>query len=157
VALLALGAVALGIGLRWRRVWPVALAAFLVLPFLRTVQAAPLPAIPGAAPFSAAALAALRAARAPVFVDVTASWCVTCLVNDHTSLDAASVQAAFAAGHVKLLVGDWTNRDPSISAFLQANGRDGVPLYVFYPPGQPPVVLPQILTPQMVISAVGPR
>jgi thiol:disulfide interchange protein DsbD len=135
----------------------VALAAFLVLPFLRTVQADPLPAISGAIPYSPAALAAYRAAGEPVFVDMTASWCVTCLVNDHTSLDAASVQAAFAAGHVKLLVGDWTSRDSSISAFLQANGRDGVPLYVFYAPGRPPVVLPQILTPDLVISAVGRR
>lgn len=157
IALLGLGAVALGIGLRWRAVWPVALAAFLVLPFLRTVQADPLPAISGAIPYSPAALAAYRAAGEPVFVDMTASWCVTCLVNDHTSLDAASVQAAFAAGHVKLLVGDWTSRDSSISAFLQANGRDGVPLYVFYAPGRPPVVLPQILTPDLVISAVGRR
>jgi thiol:disulfide interchange protein DsbD len=157
VVLLALGAVALGIALRWRTVWPVALVPLLVLPFLRVVQAAPVPIIAGATPFSPAALAAYRAAGDPVFVDMTAFWCVTCLVNDHTSLDAAAVQAAFAAGHVKLLVGDWTNRDPAISAFLQANGRDGVPLYVFYPPGKPPVVLPQILTPEMVISAVGRR
>jgi thiol:disulfide interchange protein DsbD len=115
--------------------------------------AAPL-TLPGAAPFSETTLAALRRKNEPVFVDMTAAWCVTCLVNERTSLTVPAVQAAFAAGHVHVLVGDWTNRDAAITAYLQAWHRDGVPLYVFYPAGGAGVVLPQVLTPGMVINAL---
>lgn len=115
--------------------------------------AAPL-TLPGAKTFSAAELAALRSKNLPVFVDMTAAWCVTCLVNERSSLTAPSVQAAFAAAHVQVLVGDWTNRDAGITAFLQAWHRDGVPLYVFYPAGGAGKTLPQILTPGIVTAVV---
>ena len=63
------------------------------------------------------------------------------------------MQRAFAAHRVAYLKGDWTRGDPAITDFLRANARDGVPLYVFYPPGQAaPVVLPQILTEAEVLS-----
>jgi thiol:disulfide interchange protein DsbD len=66
------------------------------------------------------------------------------------------VRAAFARRGVVLLRGDWTRRDPAITAFLRAHGSDGVPLYVFYPAaGGAPVVLPQILTPGIVLRAVS--
>ena len=105
--------------------------------------------------FSAARLAALRAAGRPVFVDMTAAWCVTCLVNERVALDRAPVQAAFARRQVALLVGDWTRQDPALTAYLRAHGRDGVPLYVFYPPGAPHGrVLPQLLTPGLVLEAL---
>jgi thiol:disulfide interchange protein DsbD len=118
-----------------------------------TAGAAPL-TLPGAETFSSAQLAALRSKNQPVFVDMTAAWCVTCLVNERSSLTAPKVQSAFATGHVHVLVGDWTQRDADITAFLQANHRDGVPLYVFYPAGGGPVTLPQVLTPGLVISAI---
>jgi thiol:disulfide interchange protein DsbD len=118
-----------------------------------TAGAAPL-TLPGAETFSSARLEALRSKNQPVFVDMTAAWCVTCLVNERTSLASPPVQAAFAAGHVHVLVGDWTGRDADITAFLQANHRDGVPLYVFYPAGGGPVTLPQVLTPGLVVSAI---
>ncbi len=105
--------------------------------------------------FSTARLAALRAAGRPVFVDMTAAWCVTCLVNERVALDRAPVQAAFARRRVALLVGDWTRQDPALTAYLRAHGRDGVPLYVFYPPGAAHGrVLPQLLTPGLVLDAL---
>jgi thiol:disulfide interchange protein DsbD len=116
-------------------------------------EAAPL-TLPGAENFSSARLAALRSKNQPVFVDMTAAWCVTCLVNERSSLTAPRVRAAFAAAHVQVLVGDWTQRDADISAFLQANHRDGVPLYVFFPAAGAPVTLPQVLTPGIVVSAI---
>jgi thiol:disulfide interchange protein DsbD len=120
-----------------------------------TTSAAPL-TLPGAEPFSADRLASLRHAGQPVFIDITAAWCVTCLVNERASLTAPAVQSAFTAAHIHVLVGDWTNRDPAITAYLQSNHRDGVPLYVFYPAGGGSRILPQILTPTLVTAALTP-
>jgi len=100
-------------------------------------------------------LAEKRAAQKPVFVDMTASWCITCLVNDRVALSTSSVRKAFAARGVTMLVGDWTNKDDRITAYLRQFGRDGVPLYVYYKPGGEGVVLPQILTPGIVIKALS--
>ena len=92
-------------------------------------------------------LAALRAAGRPVFVNMTAAWCVTCLLNERVAIDTDQVRQAFAAGDVTYLKGDWTRQDPAITAFLRQNGRDGVPLYVFFPAhGGQPEVMSQILT-----------
>jgi thiol:disulfide interchange protein DsbD len=114
------------------------------------------PAAGGAEAFSAARLAELRAAGRPVFVNMTAAWCVSCLVNERVALSRAPVQAAFARGGVVYLKGDWTRQDPAITAYLRANGAEGVPLYVFYPAGnKPAVILPQILTPSVVLEAIG--
>jgi thiol:disulfide interchange protein DsbD len=134
---------------------PVAgLAVLLLLPFLHAAPAAAL-TLPGAEPFSTARLAALRGEGRPVFIDLTAAWCVTCLVNEHSTLLSPQVQAAFAAHDVALLVGDWTERDPQITALLAANGRAGVPLYLFYPPGAEPETLPQILSPGEVAKLIA--
>ena len=152
VSLLLLGAVFLAWAL-WRR--PVAaLAVLLLLPFL---PSAPGPALtlPGAQPYSAANLAALQAQNRPVFIDLTAAWCVTCLVNEHSTLLAPQVQRAFAARNVAVLVGDWTDRDPAISALLADHHRAGVPLYLYYPPGGNAEILPQILSPAEVERAIG--
>ncbi len=102
--------------------------------------------------FTPAKLAALRAQGRPVFVNLTAAWCVTCLLNERVAISTAPVQQMFAAADIAYLKGDWTRQDPAITAFLRQNGRDGVPLYVFYPPhGGQPVVLPQILTESEVL------
>ncbi len=110
----------------------------------------------GSEPFSTARLDTLRAQGRPVFVDMTAAWCFTCLVNERVALSPQPVRDAFARRDVAYLKGDWTRQDPQITAFLREHGRDGVPLYVFYPPGgAPPSVLPQILTPSGVLAALG--
>jgi thiol:disulfide interchange protein DsbD len=105
--------------------------------------------------FTPARLAALRAEGRPVFVNLTAAWCVTCLVNERVAISNDTVQRAFAARHVAYLRGDWTRQDPEISEFLREQGRDGVPLYLYYGPhAARPEVLPQILTETTVLDAV---
>jgi thiol:disulfide interchange protein DsbD len=87
-----------------------------------------------------------------VFVNMTAAWCVTCLVNERVAIATGPVQQAFTAADVAYLKGDWTRQDPAITEFLRQNGRDGVPLYVFFPgDGGQPEVLPQILTESQVL------
>ncbi|MFH5924165.1 protein-disulfide reductase DsbD family protein [Roseomonas xinghualingensis] len=106
--------------------------------------------------WSEARLAALRAEGRPVFVNLTAAWCITCRVNEHVALETEATRAAFAREGVTLLTGDWTRGDPAVTALLRAQGREGVPLYLFYPArGGEPVVLPQILTEAMVIEAIS--
>jgi thiol:disulfide interchange protein DsbD len=100
-------------------------------------------------------VAQLQAEGRPVFVDFTARWCVTCQVNKATSLDSAQVREAFAETNTALLVADWTNRDSVIAAALAEHGRAGVPLYLVYPAsGGEPAVLPQVLTPGLVVKAI---
>ncbi len=106
-------------------------------------------------PFTQARLDQLRAEGRPVFVNMTAAWCITCLVNERTALSTEAVQDAFRSRQVVYLKGDWTNRNPEITRLLEAHGRSGVPLYVFYPPAGEPVVLPQILTQATVIESLG--
>ena len=154
--LLLLGALILTLALTVKKLRPLGLAALLLLPFLHTEAGAKPLTLPGALPYTAARLAALRAGNTPVFIDLTAAWCVTCLVDEATTLSSPGVQSAFAAHHVALLVGDWTNKNPAITALLTANNRDGVPLYLYYPPNNaPPVILPQILDPAIVKSAIS--
>jgi thiol:disulfide interchange protein DsbD len=91
----------------------------------------------------------------PVFVDFTAAWCITCQVNKQTTLSQPEVEAAFASRGVALLRADWTRRDPAITRALEQLGRSGVPVYVLYAPGKPPVVLTELLTPGEVLRAVA--
>lgn len=103
-------------------------------------------------------LSQLRAEGKPVFVDASASWCITCLVNEKAALDRPNVQAAFRAKGITTLVADWTNRDPEITRLLETHGRSGVPLYLYYAPGAKyPQVLPQILTEGLVLKAIGAK
>ncbi len=109
--------------------------------------------IAGFEPFNEARLNALRAEGRPVFVYFTADWCITCKVNEKAAIEQDSVARAFKAKQVAVLVGDWTNGDPVISRFIESHGRSGVPLYLFYRPGaSAPDVLPQILTPSLLID-----
>lgn len=98
--------------------------------------------------FNAGQLKQLRAEGKPVLVNMTADWCITCLVNERVALNTDSSRAALALYDVTYMKGDWTLRDSAITDYLRLYQRDGVPLYVLYWPGQPPEVLPQILTPQ---------
>ena len=106
--------------------------------------------------WSPARVADLRAAGTPVFVDFTAAWCVTCQVNEQVALDTPDVARAFAKRGIVYLRADWTKRDGEIAAALKEHGRVGVPLYLFYPAGaSAPKILPQLLTPGIVLDAVG--
>ena len=107
-------------------------------------------------PFSQAKLDEAKAAGKPVFVDFTADWCITCKVNERVALADQAVKDAFAAQGVVAMRGDWTRRDREITRMLEANGRAGVPLYLFYAKGagDKPVILPQILTADTVLQSM---
>jgi thiol:disulfide interchange protein DsbD len=112
--------------------------------------------LPNSEPYSAARLAELRAEGRPVFVDATAAWCITCLVNEETALAREAVKTEFAAQDIVYLVADWTNRNPEGTALLTAHGRAGPPLYLYYASGSAaPKVLPQILTESIVLAAIA--
>jgi thiol:disulfide interchange protein DsbD len=88
-----------------------------------------------------------RRRAGPVFVNLTAAWCISCKVNEALVLDTAPVRQFLAARNVAMLTGDWTSGDAAITALLRQHGRDGVPLYLLFPAGDgPPQLLPQILT-----------
>lgn len=166
VALALGGLVVIAFGLWWRNasggsaVGTVAALAGVALAlglsaWIRPV-AADVHAESAAEAFSAERLAELRAQNKPVFVNMTASWCISCLVNERVALSRPEVKDAFAKAGVAYLKGDWTREDPAITAVLKAHGRSGVPLYLYYAPGAAEAqVLPQILTPGLVIEAVS--
>jgi thiol:disulfide interchange protein DsbD len=107
-------------------------------------------------PYDAAQVAKLNAAGRPLLVNFTASWCLTCLVNERNAFADPAVQEVFRNKGVTLMKGDWTNRDPAITQALASFGRAGVPLYVVYnskPGSTEPVILPQLLTASAVQSA----
>ena len=107
-------------------------------------------------PFSPQRLSVLEAEGKPVFVNLTASWCVTCLINERVALGTSDVRQAFAERGIVPLKGDWTSQNPEITQFLQQFGRSGVPLYLFYSgKGDEPVMLPQILTAASVLDVIG--
>jgi thiol:disulfide interchange protein DsbD len=105
--------------------------------------------------FTNARLAELRKDGKPVFVNMTAAWCITCLVNEKTTLSTATVKDALRERGVVYLKGDWTNRDPEITSFLRGFNRDGLPFYAYYPAGTgEPVVLPPVLTESLVLNEI---
>jgi thiol:disulfide interchange protein DsbD len=107
-------------------------------------------------PYSAPKLAALRAAGTPVFVDMTADWCVTCKANEKAVLARAPFRDAMRAADAVFMQGDWTSVDPRITEFLQAHGAVGVPFYIVYPAGGGDgEVLPTVLTDGIVVDALA--
>ena len=106
-------------------------------------------------PWSQATVDKYRAAGRPVFVDFTASWCLSCQVNERVVLRTEDVNAAFKKQNVALLRADWTEHDDAISKVLASFGRSGVPAYALYAPsGDAPVVLPEVLTTGIVMDAL---
>jgi thiol:disulfide interchange protein DsbD len=149
---------------RGARAWPRRAAAVTAVALvLGAVALGPFAAPPAPAtraegwePFSRERLAELRAGATPVLVNVTAAWCLTCLVNERVALGSVAVAEALARKGVATLRADWTRRDPAIGSVLASFGRNGVPLYLLYParPDGEPVVLPQILTERALIDAI---
>jgi thiol:disulfide interchange protein len=99
---------------------------------------------------------ALRNAGKPVFVDVTADWCITCMANETAVLLTDDMIRAFSDHGVVYMVADWTNQDADIAALLKKHGRNGIPLYLMYAAdsSKAPLVLPQLLTKQTVLEAL---
>ncbi|MBK5013170.1 protein-disulfide reductase DsbD [Pantoea sp. S62] len=136
--------------------------ALVVVPLLNLNSFATAPAETEAASPAAAAVAwspqnvdAIKGQGKPILVNFTASWCITCQVNDRTSLSTQAVKAAMARTSTIYMVADSTKYNPDVEQALSDFGRGGLPLYVVYPAdGGKPVVLPQVLTPGIVISAL---
>lgn len=107
-------------------------------------------------PFTPQLVASYRAEGKPVFVDFTASWCLSCQVNERVVLDRADVQQKLKSSGVELVRADWTRHDSTIANALAALGRDGVPTYVIYPadPKAPPRLLPEVLTTGSIFRAL---
>jgi thiol:disulfide interchange protein len=110
----------------------------------------------GKVPWSEQQVAALRSAGQPVFVDVTADWCITCMANESAVLLTDDMVKAFAEHDVVYMVADWTNQNADIAALLKRHGRNGIPLYLMYPAdtSAAPLVLPQLLTKKIVLEAL---
>jgi thiol:disulfide interchange protein DsbD len=106
--------------------------------------------------FDPTRLQQLREAGTPVFVDFTATWCLTCQVNKRVALNVGDVQAKFHEKGVVLMEADWTNQDTVISQALHEFGRNSVPVYLLYGKDKdaPPQILPEILTPDIVLQAL---
>lgn len=107
-------------------------------------------------PYSQAALEQYRAEGKPVFVDFTASWCLSCQVNQKLVLDRSDVQQRLHNAGVVLMRADWTHGDAAISRALNQLGRSGVPVYALYLPGRSVQLLPEVLTPGIVFHALEP-
>lgn len=107
-------------------------------------------------PYSAALVEDLRREGTPVFVDFTAKWCGTCISNKKLVLNTRKIQDAFRDAGVRLIVADWTDHDPEISAALEVFGRRSVPLYVLYAgaANHEPIILSELLTPAIVRNAL---
>ncbi len=107
--------------------------------------------------FSQENLAKFRQKGKPVFVDLTADWCITCIANEKSTLETSEIQEAFKNAGIVYMVGDWTDYNPEISQLLAEYGRSGIPLYLLYPadPNAPAMVLPQILTHATVLDYIG--
>jgi thiol:disulfide interchange protein DsbD len=106
--------------------------------------------------YSPERLAELRRQGKPVFIDFTASWCLTCQVNERVALGAPEVRERFVREGVTLMKADWTLRDDRITEALAGYGRQGVPVYVLHGrdgevPGR---VLPEVITPGIVLAAI---
>ncbi|MDX2276973.1 MAG: protein-disulfide reductase DsbD family protein [Hyphomonadaceae bacterium] len=142
---------------RWGRIWfgvgAVVLALTLVWawPPITTQRA---PAEQSAEAWSPARVEALRAEGRGVFVNFTAAWCVTCQLNDAVAISRPAVVQAFADDNIAYLEADWTNRNEEIATTLAQYGRAGVPLYLYYPPGEEPVVLPQVLSEDLILETI---
>ncbi len=141
-----------------------AIAVVLMAGAISAIVYQPLPA-PGVAPqggdatiqaYSEENLSALLNDEETVFAYFTAEWCITCKVNEQVALFTDDTQALFKARGIKLLKGDWTNRNSEIANLLADYGRVGVPLYLLFPKGQSEaIVLPEVLTPGIIADAVN--
>lgn len=107
-------------------------------------------------PYKAASWQAMRERGQPIFVNVTADWCLTCLANEKLVFSKRDVQIEIADADLLLVKADWTKYNPEITELLARYQRNGVPLYLMFPadPAAAPEILPQILTPDLFMDAL---
>lgn len=106
-------------------------------------------------PYSRTNLESLQAQERPVFINLTADWCLTCLANEKITLDTEELENIFAEHNIAALKGDWTNYNPEITELLEEYQRSGVPLYLYYPAGSSrATVLPQLLRLKHIEQAI---
>jgi thiol:disulfide interchange protein DsbD len=151
-------------GARWSRVLAIAALLAAVWPLVsiarlpiadKTAATATQNAENGSVAFSEQRLADLRGAGRVVLVNMTADWCVTCKANEKTVFERDGFRETLADTDAVYMVGDWTDVDPAITAYLQRYRAVGVPLYVVYPRGGGEgEVLPTVLTPELVRRAL---
>jgi len=112
---------------------------------------------PEAEPYTRARLDALLEENRPVFINLTAAWCITCKVNERVALRSQRIADAFDDRGVAYLVGDWTNGNEEITALLKDYDRVGVPLYLVYSgkPQDSAQILPQLLTESIILDSLS--
>ena len=94
----------------------------------------------------------LREENNLVFLNFTADWCITCKVNEAVALKTSEVSKVLAEKNITYLEADWTRKDPIISETLEQYGRTGLPLYLLFPSEGDPLILPEILTEDILLS-----
>lgn len=104
--------------------------------------------------FSAERLENLRLNQRAVFLNFTADWCITCKVNEAIALNRESVKKILADKNIVYLKADWTRKDPEIALMLARYGRTGVPLYLLFPSQGEPIILPELLTEDMLVGFI---
>jgi suppressor for copper-sensitivity B len=145
----------------WKRfAWPAASALILLAIVAPSFLPAGAPATAALAkngwiPFDEAEIHRLTGDGQVVFVDVTADWCITCLVNKRLVLDSETVARRLFSDGVVAMRADWTNPNPQIAAYLKEFGRYGIPFNAVYGPSAPGgIALPELLTEQAVLGAL---
>lgn len=108
-------------------------------------------------PYDPDTVTSLVAEGKTVYVDFTATWCLTCQVNKKVAFGNDEVVDYFKTHEIVALKGDWTRRDPVITRELQKFGRSGVPTNIIYHPGGTTTLLPEVLTPSVVLKAFNPK
>lgn len=90
-----------------------------------------------------------------VLVDVTADWCITCKVNKALVFGKGTVSDLMDKNKVIAMQANWTLPDFVITEYLSSFGRYGIPFNIIYGPNSPQgIILPEILTKSVVISAL---
>ena len=106
-------------------------------------------------PYSDKRVSDLVASGRTVYVDFTAEWCITCQVNEARVFGSKEVRDRLRTNNIALIKADWTSSNPAITEALRRFGRNSVPLNVILAPNRKPVILPNVLTPSIVLEALG--
>ena len=102
--------------------------------------------------FSVQKLNSLRSEQKMVFLNFTADWCITCKVNEAIALNQDKVKKVLDEKNIIYLKADWTRKDPEIASMLASYGRTGVPLYLLFPSQGDPIILPELLTEDLLLD-----